>query len=61
MMKVEEKKKVELLSPKIDVVFHALFRKENKYLAELFISAMLGRKVKIKDTDLNRHLNNKCE
>lgn len=56
MVELEEKKKVELLSPKIDVVFHALFRKENKNLAEKFISALLGRKVRIKNTDLNRHL-----
>jgi len=60
MIKLEEKsvlkKKTELLTPKIDVVFHALFRQSNKQLAEKFISAILGEKVKIKRVDLDRHL-----
>jgi len=60
MVKLEEKsvlkKKAELLTPKIDVVFHALFRQSNKQLAEKFISAILGEKVKIKRVDLDRHL-----
>ena len=60
MIELEEnykpKIRTKLLSPKIDVVFHALFRQENKHLAEKFISAMLGEKVKIKRVDLDRHL-----
>lgn len=51
--KQEEK---ELLKPKVDVVFHALFREENKKLTESLISDILGQKVKVKTTDLNRHL-----
>ena len=47
----------ELLKPKVDVVFHALFREENKKLTESLISDIIGQKVKIKTTDLNRHLN----
>lgn len=47
----------ELLKPKVDVVFHALFREENKNLTESLISDILGQKAKIATTDLNRHLN----
>ena len=50
---LEEK---ELLKPKVDVVFHALFREENKNLTESLISDILGEQVKVKTTDLNRHL-----
>lgn len=51
--KQEEK---ELLKPKVDVVFHALFREENKKLKESLITDIVGQKVKVKTTDLNRHL-----
>jgi len=51
-----EEKCQELLKPKVDVVFHALFREENKKLTESFISDLIGEKVKVKTTDLNRHL-----
>jgi len=44
-----------LLKPKIDVVFHALFRRENNTLLEAMISAILGKKIKIK-SNLDRHL-----
>lgn len=44
----EENKRLKLLSPKIDVVFHALFSEENNSLTEAFISDVLGEKVKIK-------------
>lgn len=50
---LEEK---ELLKPKVDVVFHALFRDENKQLTEALISDIIGQKIKVKTTDLNRHL-----
>lgn len=54
---LEEKQEVrELLKPKIDVVFHALFREGNKKLTEALISDILGEKVKVRTTDLNRHL-----
>lgn len=44
-----------LLKPKIDVVFHALFREENNHITEAFISDVLGQKIKIK-SNLDRHL-----
>ena len=49
--------KKELLKPKIDVVFHALFREENKNLTEALISDILGEKVKVITSDRDRHLN----
>ena len=49
-------KKKELLSPKLDVVFHALFREENKNLLGALISAVLVEKVKVVTTDKNRYL-----
>ena len=50
-------KKVKLLEPTNDVVFHALFRNENKKLTESLISAILKEKVKIKTSDKDRYLN----
>jgi len=47
---------MELLKPKYDVVFRALFGENNIELAEVFISDMLGQRVKIKNI-LDRHLN----
>lgn len=44
-----------LLKPKIDVVFHALFRRANNTLLEAMISAILETKVKIIE-NLDRHL-----
>lgn len=38
--------KEELLKPKIDVVFHALFRRANNTLLEAMLSAILNKKVK---------------
>ena len=52
----EKQEEKELLKPKVDVVFHALFREENKELTEGLISDIIGEKVKIKTTDLNRYL-----
>ena len=52
-----ENKKKDLLIPKNDVVFHALFRQENKRLTEALISDILNEKVTIKTTDKDRHLN----
>lgn len=52
----EKQEEKELLKPKVDVVFHALFREENKKLTESLISDIIGQKVKVRTTDLNRHL-----
>ncbi len=52
-----ENKKKDLLIPKNDVVFHALFREENKRLTEALISDILREKVKIKTSDKDRHFN----
>lgn len=49
-------KKVKLLSPKIDVVFHALFREDNKELLEVLISDVLEEKVTVITTDKNRYV-----
>ena len=51
--KLEEKG---LLKPKLDVVFRALFREENKNLTEALISDIIGKNIRIKTTDLDRHL-----
>ncbi len=48
--------KVKLLKPKYDVVFHALFGENNIFLAEKFISDILGYKIKIESV-LDRHMN----
>ena len=42
-----KEKEMELLSPKIDIVFHALFRESNNRLTEAFLTDVLGEKVKI--------------
>ena len=52
----EKQEEKYLLRPKLDVVFRALFREENKNLTEAFISDIIGQDIKIKTTDLNRHL-----
>lgn len=46
----------ELLAPKIDVVFHALFRRANNTLLEAMLTAILETKVKI-ISNLDRHMN----
>ena len=50
-----------LLKPKNDVVFHALFREENKRITESLISDILGEKVILKKGNKDRHLNIKTE
>ena len=47
---------IELLKPKIDVVFHALFRRANNELLEAMLSTILESDVKIVN-NLDRHLN----
>ena len=46
----------ELLKPTIDVVFHALFREDNKQLLGGLISAVLKEEVKVFTTDKNRYV-----
>lgn len=48
-------REVELLSPKIDVVFHSLFRESNNRLTEAFLTDVLEEKVKI-IANLDRHM-----
>ena len=55
----KEEKKMKLLKPKIDVVFHALFREENKELLGKLISDVLGERIKVVTTDKNRYVNTK--
>ena len=50
-----------LLKPKIDVVFHALFREETKHLAEALISDILGEPVKVKTLDKDRDTSRQTE
>ena len=45
-----------LLEPKLDVVFHALFREDNKELLGALTSDILREEVKIKTTDKNRYV-----
>ena len=52
-MKKETK---ELLIPKIDVVFHSLFRKENENITNGFLTDILQVKTKIIETEKDRHL-----
>ena len=52
----DDERRVKLLSPKIDVVFHALFREEHKELLEVWISDVLNEKVQVVTTDKNRYV-----
>jgi len=45
-----------LLEPKLDVVFHALFREDNKELLGALTSDILREEVKIKTTDKSRYV-----
>lgn len=51
----KDKQDLYLLSPKIDVVFHALFRRANNTLLEAMLSAIIGKKIKI-TSNLDRYL-----
>lgn len=55
----QKEEKGKLLIPKIDVVFHALFREENKELLEVLITEVLNEKVKVVTTDKNRYVDTK--
>ena len=46
-------KKQELLSPKYDAVFHALFRKGNENITKALIQDITQREYKIIDMDKN--------
>ena len=48
--------KGKLLIPKIDVVFHSLFRVHKEELTSKFVSSLLQSKVKIINMDKDRHL-----
>ena len=48
--------KTKLLIPKIDVVFHSLFRTHKEELTSNFVSSLLQNKVKIIDMDKDRNL-----
>jgi len=56
MENLKREKRVELLSPKIDVVFHAVFREDNKHILEALISDVLGERIKVETTDRNRYV-----
>lgn len=49
--------KKELLKPKIDVVFHALFREENKKITGGLISDILGKEARVITTNKDRFMN----
>ncbi len=46
----------ELLKPKIDVVFHSLFREGNENITKAIISAVTKEKINKIDLDNNRHI-----
>lgn len=46
----------QLLTPKLDVVFHSLFRKNNEKLTSYFVSSLIQKKVKIIDMDKDKYL-----
>lgn len=48
--------KPKLLAPKNDLVFHALFRNENKKITEGLINDILEEKMKVISTDRDRHV-----
>lgn len=49
--------KKELLKPKIDVVFHSLFKEKNKGIIEALLSDILKTKTTIIETQKDRYLN----
>lgn len=51
-----KKENIRLLAPKLDVVFHALFREDNKDLLGKLISAVMDEDVKVVTTDKNRYV-----
>ncbi len=52
----EKMEKRKLLIPKIDVVFHSLFRSSKEKLIGYFISSLIQKKVKVIYVDKDRHL-----
>ena len=54
-IKTNEEKK-SLLTPKIDVVFHSLFRVHKEKITSYFISSLLQEKVQVLDMDKDRNL-----
>lgn len=49
--------KKELLKPKIDIVFHSLFKEKNKGIIEALLSDILKTKTEIIETQKDRYLN----
>ena len=49
-------KKQELLKPKIDVVFHALFKKGNEEITKAMIQAATKEKIESINLDSDRHI-----
>ncbi len=47
---------MKLLSPKYDVVFHALFREENKELLSKMLTAVIKENISVKTIDKNRYV-----
>ena len=47
---------MKLLSPKYDVVFHALFREENKELLSKMLTAVVQEKINVISIDKNRYV-----
>lgn len=58
-MKENISEQLELLRPKNDIVFHALFSEKNNKTTENFLSVLLQEKVKVEDY-LDRHLDIKA-
>ena len=52
----EEKKKEKLLKPKIDVVFHSLFREGNEEITKALISSVIKEKINDIKLDNDRHV-----
>ena len=52
----EKNEKVQLLKPKIDVVFHSLFRKGNEGITKALISSVIKEKINKIELDNDRHV-----
>lgn len=48
--------KKELLKPKIDIVFHSLFRRNNEKITNGFLTDILQKETKVIDMDKDRYL-----
>lgn len=48
--------KKQLISPKMDIIFQALFRKGNEEITKALISSIIGKKIQKIDLDRNKNL-----